>query len=293
MAEPGQPAAPPAEPSAEPGTPEGPQSFINEDGTLAEGWRDKYLPEDLRKEKIYDTIKDLPSAFKTLGHQAKLVGRKGILLPTETSGQSEWDTFHEALGRPKTAEEYVMDVPEDYKDDFSEELIGEARGMFHGLGFNQRQVDTLWKFEQKRVAATSKALDDFEEREKSEAETALRNKWGTAYDENMHLANRMISENATEGEQKDYLIAEYGNSPRFAEFLANIAKKFVEHKIITDIETPSADTEGKITELMNTPAYKDPDFADRAEHKRVVDQVYALREQLAKMKGQAIAPVKV
>jgi len=284
MAEEGQPAAPPAEPPAEPGIPEGPQSFINEDGTLTEGWRDKYVPEDLRKEKVYDTIKDLSGAFKTLGHQAKLVGRKGILLPTETSGQSEIDAFHEACGRPKTAEEYVLDVPEEHTDYFDEGLIKEARDLFHGLGFNQKQVDTLWEFEKKRVAATNKALDDFEEQEKSEAETALRNKWGTAYDENMHLVNRMISENAVEGEEKDYLLAEYGNDSKLAGFLGNIAKKFVEHKIITDVETPSADIEGKINELMNSPAYKDPEFTDRAEHKRVVAQVYALREQLVNMK---------
>lgn len=261
-----------------------PESFINEDGTLAEGWRDKYVPEDLRKEKVYDTIKDLPTAFKTLGHQAKLVGRKGILLPTETSGQSEWDAFHEALGRPKTAEEYVLEVPEEHADYFDEELIKEARSMFHGQGFNQKQVDILWEFEKKRVAQMDKMLDDFEEQEKTEAETTLRNKWGTAYDENIHLGNRMISENAAEGEERDYLIAEYGNSPRLANFLANIAKKFVEHKIITDVETPSADIESKISELMNSPAYKDPEFTDRAEHKRVVAQVYALREQLVKMK---------
>lgn len=261
-----------------------PESFIDENGTLTEGWRDKYLPEDLRKEKVYDTIKDLPSAFKTIGHQAKLVGRKGILLPTETSGQSEWDAFHEALGRPKTAEEYVMDVPEEHADYFDEELIKEARSMFHGQGFNQKQVDILWEFEKKRVATMDKMLNDFEEQAKSEAKTALQNKWGTAYDENLHLVNRMISENAVEGEERDYLLAEYGNDSKLAGFLGNIAKKFVEHKIITDVETPSADIESKISELMNSPAYKDPEFTDRAEHKRVVAQVYALREQLVNMK---------
>lgn len=257
-----------------------PESFINEDGTLAEGWRDKYVPEDLRGERIYDAIKDLPTAFKTLGHQAKLVGRKGILLPTETSGQSEIDAFHEALGRPKTAEEYVMEVPEEYADNFSEELIGEARGLFHGMGFNQKQVDVLWEFEKKRVAAANKALDDFEEREKSEAETALRNKWGTAYDENMHLTNRMISENAIEGEERDYLLAEYGNDPKLAGFLGNIAKKFVEHKIITDVETPSSDLEGRKKELMASKAYLDSSHPD---HKSVADQVRGIFEQLAKM----------
>lgn len=267
--------------TADTATTDVPESFINEDGTLAEGWRDKYVPEDLRKEKIYDAIKDLPTAFKTLGHQAKLVGRKGILLPTETSGQSEIDAFHEALGRPKTAEEYIMNVPEEHVDYFDEELVKEARGIFHGLGFNQKQVDTLWEFEKKRAAATNKAIDDFEEQEKSEAETALRNKWGTAYDENLHLVNRMISENAAEGEERDYLLAEYGNDPKLAGFLGSIAKKFIEHKIITDVETPSSDLESRKKELMAGKAYMD---ASHPDHKSVAAQVRQIFEQIAKMK---------
>ncbi len=270
---------------AAPATTVAPESFVGTDGVFAEDWQSKLQDESLRGDQTLKTLKNVESLAKSYVHVRKQVPLDKIAIPGVNATEQELSAFHEALGRPPTAEEYVMDVPEDNKEDFSEELIGEARGIFHGIGLNQKQVDTLWEFEQKRLATANKALDDFEEQEKSEAETALRNKWGTAYDENIHLGNRMISENSLDGEERDYLIAEYGNSPRLANFLANIAKKFVEHKIITDVETPSADLEGKIAELMNTPAYKDPEFTDRAEHKRVVDQVYALREQLVKMKG--------
>lgn len=261
-----------------------PESFVGTDGVFVEDWQSKLLDESLRGDETLKTLKNVESLAKSYVHVRKQVPLDKIAIPGVNATEQERSAFHEALGRPKTAEEYVMEIPEEHADYFSEDLIKEARGIFHGLGFNQKQVDSLWEFEKKRVAAQNKALDDFEEQEKSEADTALRNKWGTAYDENMHLANRMLHENSKDGEERDYLIAEYGNNPRLANFLTTIAKKFVEHKIITDIETPSADTEGKIRELMDTPAYKDPDFTDRTEHKRVVDQVYALREQLVKMK---------
>lgn len=265
-------------------TTEAPESFINPDGTFVENWPSKLQDESLREDKTLQTIKNLEHLAKSYVHVRKQVPLDKITIPGVNATDEERNIFHEALGRPKTAEEYVLEVPEEHADYFDEELIKEARSMFHGQGFNQKQVDILWEFEKKRVVQMDKMLNDFEEQEKSEAETALRNKWGTAYDENIHLANRMITENAVEGEERDYLIAEYGNDPKLAGFLANIAKKFVEHKIITDVETPSADTESKISELMNSPAYKDPQFPDRAEHKRVVAQVYALREQLVKMK---------
>jgi len=266
-------------------TTEAPESFVGTDGVFVQDWQTKLQDESLRGDETLKTLKNVESLAKSYVHVRKQVPLDKIAIPGVNATDEERSVFHEALGRPLTAEEYVMDVPEEHTDYFDEELITEARGIFHGLGFNQKQVDTLWEFEKKRVAATEKALDDFEEQEKSEAETALRNKWGTAYDENMHLANRMITENSADGEERHYLIAEYGNSPRLAGFLANIAKKFVEHKIITDVETPSADLQGKIKELMDTSAYKDPKFPDRKEHARVVDLVYALRQQLSKMGG--------
>ncbi len=271
---------PPAQPSSEPAKL---TSFIGENGELKEGWRNSFLPEDLRGEKIYDSVKDLPTAFKTLGHQAKLVGRKGILLPTEASGQSEWDAFYEATGRPKTAEDYQMPIPEEQKDYYDPELIKEAKTIFHGLGLNQKQAGALWEFEKKRVAAQEKMLNDIEEREYSEADTALHAKWGTAYNENLHLVNRMISENAEPGEEMDYLIAEYGNNPKLANFLHKVGKKFIEHRIITDIDTPSASANEKINELMRSKPYIDSLHPD---HKAVVQQVQSLFAEQAKRRTQ-------
>jgi len=265
-------------------TTEAPESYVGADGVFVEDWQSKLQDESLHDDQTLKTIKNVENLAKSYVHVRKQVPLDKIAIPTETSSEAVWDAYYAAGGRPSTAEEYVMEVPEEHADYFSEELITEAKGIFHSLGFNQKQVDALWEFEKKRVAATEKSLDDFDAQEKAEAETALRNKWGAAYDENLHLVNRMISENAVEGEERDYLLAEYGNDPKLAGFLGNIAKKFIEHKIITNVETPSADMESKIKELMDSPAYKDPRFADKAEHKRVVAQVYALREQLLRMK---------
>lgn len=262
--------------------------FIGESGELKEGWKNHFLPEDLRTEKIYDVIKDLPSAFKTLGHQAKLVGRKGILLPTEASGESEWDAFYEAVGRPKTVGDYNYQAPDDIDiADLSPESVKESLSLVHEAGFTQKQFDIGKQILQDTLRGIQKATDDFEERDKSEAETALRNKWGTAYDENLHLVNRMISENSEAGEEMDYLIAEYGNNPRLANFLGKIAKKFIEHRIITDIETPSAAADEKIKELMNSKPYLDRMHSD---HKAVVQQVQNLFVEQAKRKaaGQTV-----
>lgn len=260
-----------------------PEGFVGTDGVFVEDWQSKLQDESLRGNETLKTLKNVESLAKSYVHVRKQVPLNKIAIPGVNATDEERSAFHEALGRPPLAEDYVMPVPEEHADYFNEDLIKEARSIFHSspCGFNQEQVGALWEFEKKRVAAQEKALDDFEEQEKSEAETALRNKWGTAYDENLHLGNRMISENSKDGEERDYLIAEYGNNPRLANFLATVAKKFVEHKIITDVETPSGDLEGRKKELMSSKAYMDVSHPD---HKSVADQVRGIFEQLAKMK---------
>ena len=264
-------------------TTEAPEGFVGTDGVFVEDWQSKLLDESLHGDETLKTLKNVESLAKSYVHVRKQVPLDKVAIPGVNATDEERGAFHEALGRPKTAEEYVMDVPEELAEHFSEDLINEGRQLLFETGQNPQNAAKFWEFETKRAIATNKALDDFEAQEQSEAETALRNKWGTAYDENLHLVNRMISENAKEGEERDYLIAEYGNDSKLAGFLGNMAKKFVEHKIITDVETPSSDLESRKKELMASKAYLDSGHPD---HKSVADQVRKIFEQLKKMEMQ-------
>ena len=190
---PAPPADPPAGPPAAPPAPT--ESFISEDLTLKEGWQNALLPEDLRSQPIYNQVKDIKGALSIIGNQAKLVGKKGVILPTELSKPEEWDALYETLGRPKTVEDYALPIPEELKDYYDDDLVKNAKSLFHKIGLNQKQANALWEFEKNRNAFIDKTLEQTEIQEKLEAETNLRNKWGNAYDENMHIANRVISDN--------------------------------------------------------------------------------------------------
>jgi hypothetical protein len=265
-------------------------NFISDKYELKGEWKNKFVPEDLRTLPIYNEIKDLPGAFSVLGNQAKLVGKKGLILPSEGADEKEWGPIWDQLGRPKTKDDYVLDVPEEHKDYFSDELIAEGRDLFYNIGLNAKQANALWEFEKARTAAFDKAISDFEEQEYAQAEKALKEDWGIAYNENMHIANRVISENSAPGEERDRLLADYGNDPKFAKFLVNIGKKFIGHKIITDIETPSVNLDKKKAELMKHPAYND---SGHPEHKKIVQEVNDIFGALAKLRGEQTTGVAV
>jgi hypothetical protein len=258
-------------------------NFISDKYELKGDWKNKFVPEELRTLPIYNEIKDLPGAFSVLGNQAKLVGKKGLILPSEGADEKEWGPVWDNLGRPKTKDDYNMDVPEEHKDYFSDELIAEGRELFYNIGLSSKQANALWEFEKARAAAIDKMATELEEQEYEQMEKALKEDWGIAYNENMHIANRIISENSAPGEERDKLLADYGNDPKFAKFLVNIGKKFIGHKIITDVETPSTNLEKKKAELMKHPAYND---AGHPEHKKIVQEVNDIFAALARMRDE-------
>jgi len=254
--------------------------IVGTDGKLSPKWRDT-LPEDIRGEKMLEPYKDFSAVVKSLVSAQRMVGKDKIALPNEKSLPSEWDAFYDATGRPKTKDEYKLPVPEDIKEHYDPALIATAKEIFHKVGFNQKQAEALWQFEEQRLRNGIKAIAAAEAAENKETEDALKEKWGEAYPERLLIVNTIISDNAPE-ELREKLVNEYGNDPVFAEFVHNIGLKFIEHKVIETplIPTP-ADLDEQISTLMHTDAYQKREHPD---HKRTVDKVLKLHEAKAKSK---------
>jgi hypothetical protein len=256
------PVAPPVEtPPVAPPTetpPEPPQTFIGEGGKLLPGWKEHFVPEEMRTDKVYDTFDDVAGGLKMLGSLQKMIGKKGIIVPGEASPPSEWDNFHREMGRPDTKDLFEMKVADDLAEVYDKGLIAEARDIFFELGFDQKKVDRLWAFEEKRIRVGLKAIANKE----LEADNAF-SEWSANNEDKLHWANRLISENCTDEEHKTALLEKLDNNIPFAELLFNVSGKFREHKIITETEQPSGMTAGEaLTEakkIESTPGFLLPD----------------------------------
>ena len=248
-----------SESSAEQGAQEEtPHAFISVDGKFTEGWKEHYVPEEMRADKVFDTFDDIGGSLKMLGHLQSMIGKKGLIVPGEASPPSEWDIFHRGLGRPDTKDQYQMKVADDLAEIYDDNLVAKARDVFFGLGFNQKQVDALWAFEEERVRAGQKTLA-----EKSLETDNTFAEWGAANPEKKHWANRIIQENVNDDEHKKALLEVLDNNIAFAELLSNVSAKFQEHKIITETEHPTGMTPGEaLTEakkIESTPGFLLPD----------------------------------
>ena len=238
-------------------------TFIGEDGQFLPGWKEHYVPEEMRADKVFDTFSDVAGGLKMLGSLQGMIGKKGLIVPGEASPPSEWDIFHRGLGRPDTKDLFVMKVPDDLTEVYDENLVAEAREMFFELGYNQKQVDKMWAFEEKRIRAGLKAVAEAQAKATLDMENFYKEEYQDDWPIMKQRADRIISENTDSQEEQAALVDIIGNNPIVGKFLGTISKKFQEHKIVSDTEQVSgmlpseALTEAK--KIEQTPGFLVPD----------------------------------
>jgi hypothetical protein len=256
-----------------------PTFLVGSDGKFIDGWQ-KHLPEEIRDEPTLKIYPDLASAMKGLVSTKKMVGANKVAIPSKDATQADWDAFYEAAGRPKAQNEYKWNTRDELKDSIDGKLLETVAEKFHKSGYNQKQVDAAYEVYQDMIIEGQKQLEAQKAQELANAETTLKEKWGTAYEQRLHLANRMIAENA--GENQEALLGMVGNNPVVADFLANIAKKFMEHKVpigdaITDTGMTPKEAEAamieKIQERGSDPQLK---YSNKAKYDRLTKEINEL-----------------
>jgi len=286
-------------PGSAPAAPQ-PQIFVDESGNFKEGWRQTYVPDDVRSDKVFDGVKSLGDLTKMVAHAERTIRRQGKAMPEDTAPQSDWDVFYRSIGRPDTPEGYTYQKPEDiHVEDLSPEFMKATFEGFHKVGLSQKQSDGVLGLYADHLREAEQQIDEIEQGEFEEAERIIRAESGTAYDSRLHLANKMITDNTVNWpqEKRDKLteaLNENALKPYVMDFLSNIAGKFMEHKIIPESEymggkTP-AQVEGEISELKATPGFilldKDGKTLKNTnidEYKRLTEKLHNLEDELRRM----------
>lgn len=235
--------------------------FVNETGDFQAGWKENLLPEDMRHRPVYDSFGNVKDALKHIGHLESVVGKKGVIVPTDKSTPSEIEAFRNAIGVPKAATDYKVEIPEELKEFYSPDLINNALSALHQAGATQKVVDAVMALDRARTEQSLQAYEEQKKREFDAAAAALDKKWGAAKEQNLHLANRVIHETVQGDEEKQQVLELIGNNPLIADIFARIGSKLVESKAIdTPVNSailPPAEAEMRMKELMATAGYLD------------------------------------
>jgi len=262
-------------------------SPVKADGSFIDGWKDR-LPEELRNEECLNLVNDFPEMVRQFVNQRKAIGKPKVALPNEKSDESEWNSFYEAIGRPKTETGYKdPDIPEEFSEIYNESALTEAKKFAYSIGATQKQYESYIKFEMARAQALMEADDEAQlkaaRQAKADAEKTLRTEFGTAFAERMHIANRLITEALPKESERLEFIEHYGNDVSIIRLLSNVGARMSEHSaLIAELtEKTPTQVEQQIKKLESDPRYRNLNSdMTQDERQRVSNELRELYKKL-------------
>ena len=251
------------------------------------GWRDK-LPEDIRSTPTLEKFKDetemisMPiNVARSYINAEQLIGRDKIPIPKTPE---EWDATYKRLGKPDSAELYVLPIDESVDPKLKEHLGKDAewfRAKAHELGLNEKQATALFSAFSGRTVENISNIQTSGETEKLNAEILLRSEFGPAYDGKMMLAGRALQELGGDELVKLVDATGIGNHPAFTKAFMKIGSMMAEDlgldKNTGALMQSKESIQEQIVALQTSAEYTD---ASNPAHKIAVDKVAKLMQHL-------------
>lgn len=280
-ASPASPVTPAAPASSEIAAPDGQASILGEgrgegssyvqpDGSFVQDWTSK-LPEDLAPARDslgrFKNVEDLVRAYDGAN---KLIGRKGVILPTKDSSPEEIASFNKTMGVPESPEGYMESVrpgemPEGvtWSDEIAKSYFEVAHrhhvpasAMKDLIGLHLKQRE----FEQE--AAQQQIMEN-----KQKGLRQLRSIWGADFDRNLGVAQRAAALTGVDANS-------YGwRDPEVVKGFVRLANMMSDDKLVSpggSLPVGKADLKSRALDIMRNPA--NPDFQKYRDGDREVQQ---------------------
>lgn len=192
---------------------------------IPENWKET-LPEELRNDPTVQRYGSVADMAKGLVHANGLIGRDKIPVPKD---ENETLSALRQLGAPESADEIKLQRPE-LPDNFpiDENLEGAFREKAAELGLLPQQAQALHEWFLSENANHFNALQSQVDEKRQEAEQALKQELGNAYDSKLNLA-RNAARNVGGEDFSAYLEQTgLGNDPNVIRFLVAVGEKMSE-----------------------------------------------------------------
>ena len=238
------------------------------------------LSDDVKADKSLENIKDINALAKSYIHAQKMVGSDKIPVPNKYATEDDWNAVYEKLGRPKTADGYKFDLPQDKQVD--EVSLKEFSSQAHKLGLLPSQAQGMVKFYNE---ITAKSLQDADSKALTARETStkeLKQEWGQAFDQKVSQAATLAkSVGATELFNANMADGtKLGDHPVMIKAFAELANKMGEDSIV-QASGPTYLTPNQIEKQIGELTQTDSAYWDKhhPNHQAAVSEVLALREK--------------
>lgn len=242
---------------------------------LNTAWRE-HIPEDLKQEKFWDNVPDMPTLVKNYGNAQKLIG-SSVRVPGEDATPEQLASFHKRLGRPDDPKGYQLtDVPG--ADKMPQETVEWFKQIAFDEGISQKAFNGLLSKYMARVNQSQIEQEvTLRAGAQQAAETLKRaDQWGANFDRNLAYAKRAMGKLGSDAVVEKIEASGLGNDIDFLNMFYLVGRQMAEHGIIP----------GEVSGIMNADAAKirigelraRPEYFDNKlpGHRELVDEMQRL-----------------
>ena len=238
------------------------------------------IPEKYKEEKALSNFVSMDDFVKSYLSAQRLVGANKVAIPNKMATDEDWEEVYSKLGRPAK--------PEDYKYSFSEEEINQDQlknfnETAHRIGLLPKQAERIIKFYNEMNTQAEVDNQKMFEAKQTEAMTDLKKEFGPTYTKRLDQAKKLAVETLGNDMLNNTILKDgsrLGDSVEVIKAFSMLADKLSEDEIIKGEAsyTTAKEIEKEIAELTEdgSPYWNKP----HPNHKKTVDQVFKLREQL-------------
>jgi len=239
------------------------------------------IPEAYKEEKALQNFSTMDDFVKSYLSAQKLVGANKVAIPNKMATDEDWDEVYKKLGRPAK--------PEDYKYSFSEEEINQDQlktfnETAHRIGLLPKQAERIIKFYNEMNTQQQVDQSKIFETKQAEAMTDLKKEFGPTYTKRLDQAKKLATETLGTELLNNTVLQDgsrLGDNVSVIKAFSMLADKLSEDVIIKGEGTgyvTASEIEKEISELTEegSPYWN----KTHPNHKKTVDQVFKLREQL-------------
>ena len=211
----------------------------------------------------------------------RLVGANKVAIPNKMATDEDWEEVYSKLGRPAKPEDYKYSFGEDEIDQTALKNFNETA---HRIGLLPKQAERIIKFynemNEQQQADQTKTFDA----KQAEAMADLKKEFGPTYTKRLDQAKKLAVETLGSEMLNNTIMKDgsrLGDNVSVIKAFSMLADKLSEDEIIKGEGTgyvTAKEIENEISELTEdgSPYWN----KTHPNHKKTVDQVFKLREQL-------------
>jgi hypothetical protein len=199
---------------------------------------------------------------------------RGVVIPKDDAPQAEWDAFFEKAGRPKSPDEYNIDVKPPERVAWNPEAQKLILSKMHARGLTKRQAEGLLSDYLAMADEAVTADERGRNASAQEAYDAMKKEWGGLADRNIAMVQRAVHEFGGP-ELKEYLDETgLGNDPRFFKFVHKMSIPLLEDGYIQgeNLGMKREEAQAELKKIMASPEWK------KGGNKELTARVEALAE---------------